>query len=122
MDDDTKIKALMVYFRHWGVDEARARKNIHGIRKTETILQENFSGIHKMDMSNPTFWSYLIEALLSGMNHYTPYDDLGDMKMLYARARFASDIGANFFNVHLNNADKDMMRRVNAIVALPFLP
>lgn len=124
MDDNTKIQALMIYFRHWGEGEIRARKNIQGIRKTEAALQEYFRDLHtlsNMDMSNASFWTYMTEALLPNMNHYIPYDDLGSLKILYHRARFADDIGATFFNAHLTNADEDMMRRINAIIAFPVL-
>lgn len=42
MDDNTKIRALMVYFRHWGKSEAQACKTVHGMNKTMMLLREEF--------------------------------------------------------------------------------
>ena len=37
-----KIKALMIYYDHWGKDEIRARKTVYGIKKTMRSLDEWF--------------------------------------------------------------------------------
>lgn len=39
---DWKIKALMIYYDHWGKDEIRARKAVHGLQKTMRSIEEWF--------------------------------------------------------------------------------
>lgn len=119
MNDDTKIQVLMIYFRHWGNDEIRIRKSTQGIQKTDAIFHECFHNLHTMDMSKHSFWVSLVESLLPGMNHYLPYDDLGDVQILYKRIRFTNDIGTTFFTIHARNVSEEQMRRINAIVAFP---
>lgn len=122
MDDNTKIKALMIYCHHWGNEQTRIRKAIHGIEKTNEIIQYHFQGkLSMMNMTKMSFWDYLIGSFLPGMRHYEPYDDLGDIRILYMRVRFSEAIGSGFFNAHIANVDEDDMRRINAIIALPVL-
>ena len=122
MDDYTKIQALLIYCQHWGKEQARIRKATKGIQKTNEILQYHFQGkLRMMDMSKLSFWKYLIDSFLPGMRHYEPYDDLGDIRILYMRVRFSEAIGSGFFNTHIVNVDEDDMRRINAIVAFPVL-
>lgn len=42
MDDNTKIKTLMIYYEHWGKDEIRAQKVVHGLGHTMSQLKEGF--------------------------------------------------------------------------------
>lgn len=42
MDDPLKIKVLMIYYDHWGKEELKARKVVHGINKTLSALTERF--------------------------------------------------------------------------------
>lgn len=122
MNDETKIRALMVYFRHWGSEQARMRRAADGIRKTTTIIRRDFDGLRFCDMSRTDFWGGLASSFLEGMEHYTPIhyeEDDGDFRRLCARARFASDIGVSFFSPHVASASDEKMRRISAILALP---
>lgn len=122
MDDETKIKALMIYFHYWGKDQAHRRKVIQGIQKTETIWNQYFNGhytLAMMDMSKKSFWVHMTESLLEGMIHYMPYDDLGDIKPLHNCVKFADAIGASFFSVYALQLSKEEMQSLNAIIALP---
>ena len=42
MDDSLKIKVLMIYYDHWGKEEIKARKVVHGMNKTLSLLMERF--------------------------------------------------------------------------------
>lgn len=42
MEDVSKIRALMIYYDHWGKEELRSRKTAYGIHKTLSLLQERF--------------------------------------------------------------------------------
>lgn len=42
MDDSLKIKVLMIYYDHWGKEEIKARKIVHGINKTLFSLKKRF--------------------------------------------------------------------------------
>lgn len=122
MDDSTKIKALMIYCQHWGKEQTRLHKAIQGIQKTNEIIQHHFQGkLTTMDMTKMSFWDYLSNSFLPNMRHYEPYDDLGDIRILYMRVRFSEAIGSGFFNAHIANVGEDEMRRINAIVALPVM-
>lgn len=119
MDDDTKIRALMVYCRHWGKEQARARRAFQGIQETNAIIRRDFD-LRDSDMSRTGFWACLASSLLGGnMDHYFPHEDAGHLETVFARARFAAGIGISFFSPHVINASEDKMRRINAIVALP---
>lgn len=117
MNDETKIRALMVYSRHWGSEQARVHRAIDGIRQTNAIIQREFDGLRYCDTRQTSFWQLLASSLLEGMNHYAPYDE-NDFKHLYARARFASEIGASFFSPHVSASSEEQRRRISAIVAL----
>lgn len=39
MNDADKIRALVIYFQHWGREEARARQVAQGIRETMRLLR-----------------------------------------------------------------------------------
>jgi hypothetical protein len=123
MDDRTKIAVLMIYYQHWGKEEIHLRKVAHGIQETEKVFRHHFHDLPNflqwIGNPGPDFWTYLVDALLPGMNHYTPYDDLGEFRILCRRVRFADDLGTSFFRI--GNASDDHMRRVDAIVAFPSL-
>lgn len=124
MNDELKIQALMIYFHHWGKEQTQIRKTIHGIHKTVSLLKQNFNTLENMvtmDMQQSSFWTHMIEALLPSMIHYIPYDDLGDLRILYLRVRFADSIGCSFFFPHLVHTNEDQIRRIDAILALPCL-
>lgn len=58
MDDNTKIRVLMIYYEHWGKEEIRAQKALRGIEETMRMLDE-------LD----------VEALLESFHHVCdPYD------------------------------------------------
>ena len=40
MDDNTKIRALMIYYDHWGKEELRAQKTLRGLEETMRMLDE----------------------------------------------------------------------------------
>ena len=40
MDDNTKIRALMIYYEHWGKEELRAQKTLSGLEETMRMLGE----------------------------------------------------------------------------------
>ena len=42
MEDVLKIKVLMIYYDHWGKDEIQARKVVHGLEKTCSLLSQHF--------------------------------------------------------------------------------
>lgn len=65
MEDTRKIRALMVYYDHWGKEELRARKTAHGVNKTLSLLRERFQ---TKDRS-------LLEGLRR-MFHYLGQDDM----------------------------------------------
>lgn len=138
MDDTTKMRVLMIYYEHWGKEEARIRKNQLAMKETDDIFRRHFgrfgefldiSWMKKIDMTKPSFWENLTQSLLRGMNHYLPYDDeydafdglgdMRDMRMLSKRADFADAIGGIFHMPGVYNATYEDMLRVNAIVAFP---
>lgn len=124
MNDELKMQVLRIYFQHWGHEQTRIRKAMVGIHKTMSLLQQNFKSVDNMahmDMRDPSFWTHVTEAFLPNMIHYLPYDDLGDLRMLYLRVRFADAIGCSFFFPPLVNSDEDQIRRINALIALPCL-
>jgi hypothetical protein len=121
MNDETKIRALMTYFHHWGNEQNRIRKSVLGAKETEEIIYRHFGGAYgiRHHNTNKEFWVSLSEALLEGMNHYTPYEPLYDLEMLYRRARFASELGVSFFNTHTASATTEQIFRIRALLALP---
>ena len=119
MNDNLKIKVLMIYYHHWGKEQTRARKVIHGIQKTNQVIRYHFlRKLPTMDMRQMSFWKYLTEAFLPyDMRHYVPYDESKEeLRDIYLRVRFSHAIGSKRC---ILNANEDQMRRLNAIIAFP---
>lgn len=41
MDDSIKIQALMVYYKHWGIEQNNIRKTLDGAQQFQKIYNEN---------------------------------------------------------------------------------
>lgn len=59
MDDNTKIRVLMIYYEHWGKEEIRAQKASRGMEETMRMLDQ-------LD----------VEALLESFYHVCDRDDI----------------------------------------------
>lgn len=126
MDDTLKIKALMIYFEHWGKEEARIYKNLDGLKKFDDYIYKTYDSryetaleaLKNTDMASIQFWYSIVGCLLPGMDHWVEYYDFMS-KPLYVKIKFAENIGAVFYDVaHMDMAD-EKMKQVDAIVALP---
>jgi hypothetical protein len=126
MDDTLKIKALMIFFEHWGKEEARTYKNLDGLKKFDKQIRTAYDSryetamdaLKNTDMTSMRFWSSMVDCLLPGMDHWAEYYDFIN-KPLYAKIRFAESIGAVFYDIaHVDVAD-GKMKQVDAVVALP---
>ena len=67
MDDSTKIKALSIYFNHWGVEEARLRRRQEGLKATMDKIRLVF--LHEDD--NPAL---LLDEVASYFDEYYYFD------------------------------------------------
>lgn len=126
MDDTLKIKALMIFFEHWGREEARIYKNLDGLKRFNQHIHKTYDSRYEtaletlkdIDMSSLRFWYSMVDCLLPDMDHWVEYYDF-ITKPLYAKIKFAENIGAVFYDVaHMDMAD-EKMKQVDAIVALP---
>lgn len=126
MDDTLKIQALMVYFNHWGKQEARIYKSLDGIKRFQEHVNMEYSNRYKTalevlrgaQMGSKRFWHSMVHCLLPGMDHWVKYDYFPTTP-LCAKIRFAENIGTCFYNViHVDMTD-DRWKSVDAIVALP---
>lgn len=52
MDEQTKIRVLMIYYNHWGKDEIRLRKTIDGLNKTISILKNEYASYNDLTLSD----------------------------------------------------------------------
>lgn len=128
MNDALKVKALMIYFEHWGKEEARIYKNLDGLKKFDEYVHATYNSRYETsldalkdtDMTSIQFWHSLVDCLLPGMDHWVEYSDF-ITKPLYAKIKFAENIGAMFYDIAHVNMDDEKMKQVDAIVALPSL-
>jgi len=129
MDDTLKIKALMIYYDHWGKEESRIHKTIEGAKKFKEQIYLKYSNRYEShievlmdsDKSSFKFWYSMVDCLLPGMDHWVmDYRDY-ITKPLHAKIRFAEMIGTIFYDVLRADLSNDQMKNVNAIVALPVL-
>lgn len=128
MDDTVKIKVLMIYFEHWGKEEARIYKNLEGLKQFHQQIHKNyhsryetaFQALQKMDKKTHRFWYSMIHCLLPRMDHWVEYYE-SISQPLYTKIKFAENIGATFYDVAHLNVSHAQMKNVDAIVALPTL-
>ena len=142
MDDQQKIKAIMVYYNHWGRDEINARKILHGLRLTTSLLVKEYvhSGMSLYESLTSLFYNYseehvsnlckdLIDLLLRDCGEfynddwmisdeiYSMDDHLFDRKCLFESN--SGDLGkesSRFF--YSDNFDYRNVLSVESIVAL----
>lgn len=124
MEDTLKIRALMIYYEHWGKEEVRICKNLDGVRRFHTLVQMEYGSRRETalealcdtNMSSRRFWQSMVDCLLPHMSHWTEYNDY-PCKPLYTKIRFADNIGTFYYKIaHVDAAN---MKRVDALVALP---
>ena len=124
MEDTLKIRVLMIYYEHWGKEQARIRKNRDGLQKFHELVQSKFRNrrntaweiLSDTNMTTKQFWESMVGCLLPHMDHWEEYHDY-KTKPLYAKTRFAENIGTCFYKIaHVNSATR---KRVDALVALP---
>ena len=128
MDDTLKIKALMIFFEHWGKEEAHIYKNLHGIKKFDEYIHRTYNSRYETaldalkdtDMASIRFWYSMVDCLLPNMDHWVEYYDFIS-KPLYAKIKFAENIGAVFYDIAHMDVTDAKMKQVDAIVALPLL-
>lgn len=74
MDDDVKIKVLMIYFRHWGVEEARQRRQRDGVHSLMRQIHGIFFRVEKSVNGVGMRFHFLIQevALLEEWVRLTP--------------------------------------------------
>lgn len=127
MDDSLKIKVLMIYFEHWGKEQAQIYKSLDGLKKFHYKIQNEYSNryetaleaLQNTDMKSTTFWQSVVDCLLSSdMNHWIEYGDYDYISTpLFLKIKFAERIGVVFYDLgHITDAQ---MKNVDAIVALP---
>jgi len=128
MDDTLKIKALMIYYEHWGREESRIQRTLEGVKRFKEQIYKRYSNryesefevLNDSDKSSPKFWYSLVDCLLPDMDHWVEHHDY-TTKPLYAKIKFAEMIGTIFFDVIHADLSNDQMKNVDAIVALPVL-
>lgn len=128
MDDSLKIKALMIYFEHWGKDEARIYKNLDGLKRFNEQVHSEYDSryetaleaLKNTNKNSIRFWHSVVGCLLPGMDHWVEYYDYMT-KPLYAKIKFADNIGAVFYNIAHINVGDEKMKQVDAIIALPVI-
>ena len=126
MDDTLKIKALMIFFEHWGKEEARIYKNIDGMKRFDKQIHMAYdsryetaiNALKKTDMTSQRFWSSMVDCLLPGMDHWVEYYDF-ITNPLHVKIRFAESIGAVYYDIAHVDITDEKMKQVDAIVALP---
>jgi hypothetical protein len=140
MDDFLKIKVLMIYYDHWGRDEIRARKVVHGMNQTLCSLTERFQsedrtvkdGLVRMFnyLCNEDIfflWTDFVDIFLQNLGGcfesigvYDPYDDdemLFDRKfILEDHLNIRNDTTADL--IYDNDFGHREILSVDAIVAL----
>ena len=125
MNDTMKIKALMIFYEHWGKEENRIRKNMEGANQFKNLICKSYKKryigvldvLKDCNKTNINFWYCLVECLLADMNHWVPYYDY-PQHPFYIRLRFAERIGIPYGNMSHIVLDQDEMRSIDAIVAL----
>ena len=128
MDDTLKIKALMIYFEHWGKEEARIYENMDGLKRFDKHVHTTYDSryetaleaLKNTDMSSTRFWYSMVDCLLPGMDHWVEYYDFMT-KPIYAKIKFAENIGAAFYDIAHINVAEEKMKQVDAIIALPVI-
>lgn len=124
MDDTLKIRVLMIYYEHWGREDARLRKNQDGLRQFHTLVQLRYGNrretawevLSDTHMSSMRFWRSMADCLLPHMDHWEEYNDY-TTKPLYRKIQFAEKMGTFFYKIaHVDDATR---KQVDALVALP---
>lgn len=116
----------MIFFEHWGKEEAWIYKNLDGVKRFNQHIHKTYYNHYKTaldilkdtDMTSTRFWYSMTECLLPGMDHWVEYYDYIS-KPLYAKIKFAENIGAVFYDVANMDMTDEKMKQVDAIVALP---
>jgi len=140
-NDNLKIKALMVYFDYWGVEEARERRREEGYNKTISALMECFVAKDQKKLLKEVrgmtewndpwkspedrkyfchFWHRVIDLLLDTIG--------GDMDLQlsfptsrYDNFRFAKRLGISAIYVYQLKLDRERKFAIDALLALPVL-
>ena len=117
MDDTLKIKALMIYFQHWGKAQIKAYKSVSGMKQTLSLLKTEFQteeqtlkdGLNHFfycmsDEEEPCFaWIELADILLQNMDGcFEPIlldGDYDEEEMLFDRRTLLEE------NLHITNED-----------------
>lgn len=91
MNDATKIRVLMIYYQHWGLDEIQARKVVHGVQQTIALLEKQVKTYNDM-FFYPSIhfgWSEMANALLHNcggcIDRMPEYDDYDENEILFDR-------------------------------------
>lgn len=128
MNDELKIRALMIYFSHWGMEEARIQNNIKGARLFLQLVDKNYTNREDNALGNLTdtnkltlnFWHGIIDTLLPDMNHWVEYYDY-ITKPLYYKIKFSEMNGVGFYDIFYSGLDPSQMKALDAIIALPII-
>ena len=128
MNDDLKIRALMIYFSHWGKEESRIQRSISGVLFFQHLVQTNYTNreenafevLTDTNKSSFHFWYKMIHTLLPEMNHSEEYYDYRTKPLSY-KIKFAEMNGISFQNVCYSGLNQTQMNQIDAIVALPTL-
>lgn len=136
MDNQAKIQALMIYFQHWGVEEARQRRRHEGIislmRKTYHLFFFNgiddaneFGGsthfcllqevalLQDWVQWSPNFWPNLINEFLSEMGGYHFYRS----KTKSRQQTVSKNIGVPLWKLYKDDLSDNDLLSLDAIVA-----
>lgn len=118
----------MIYFEHWGKEEARIYRNREGLKKFDNHIHRTYESryetaletLNNINMKPMRFWQSLVDCLLYDMVHWVEYYEYRS-RFIYAKIKFAENIGAMFYDVaHADMADAQM-KNVDSIVALPVM-
>lgn len=108
MNDIVKIRVLMIYYNHWGIEELKARRAVDGINKTLHLLEDRFQteeytmreGLKRMfyylSSENTSFlWTEFVDILLQNcggcFDPLQPHDLYDEDEMLFDRKIMLED-------------------------------
>lgn len=144
MDDNIKIKALMVYYHHWGMDEIKAERNRRALNKTMEKICELFrsknSSPNKFNLIEEIQFQTFFLREIQQMSFWSNHAPMASMCLLNQIANtLLSSIGGcneihpslnsyfikiakilkmNVFSIACMDMSKEDLLSVNAIVAL----
>lgn len=131
---DIKIQTLMVYYSHWGVEQNKIRKIIHGINTTMERINDFFINEDDDDYDLATEVRFLKTWIKNSQDHHEcafgvmrriTDNLLSDMGGCLARPRnftsaewkLASNTSSHVLDIYRLKLSRDEIRSVDAILS-----